>query len=122
MAYSFRNSVRKASPKSSVKLSESAPGHHYLQIDDAFKSRPDLRLAAVKAFFRAYQKNASNLDYTIEEVEKLVALAKESNRSTDDWFDAIFHLAQSDVMIAKFLFSTFAYLRGDLKSSKFACI
>ena len=97
-------------------MSESAPGHHYLQIDDAFKSRPDLRLEAVKAFFRAYQKNASNLDYTIEEVEKLVALAKESNRSTDDGFDAIFYHAQSDAMIAKFLLSTFAYLRGELPS------
>jgi hypothetical protein len=121
MAHSFRDSVRKASPKSSVKLSESTLGHHYLQIDDSFKSRPDLRLAAVKAFFRTYQNNASNLDYTIEEVEKLVALAKADNRSTDDWFDAIFYDGQSDVRVAYFLFSIFAYLRGELKSLKFAC-
>ena len=121
MAYSFRDTVRKASAKSSVKLSESALGHHYLQIDDAFKSQPDFRLAAVKAFFRSYQNDASNLDYTIEEVEKLLALAQASNRSTDEWFDAIFHHAQSDAMIAKFLLSTFAYLRGELKSSNFAC-
>jgi len=116
MAYSFRDTVRKASAKLSVKLSESTLGHHYLQIDDAFKSQPDFRLAAVKAFFRSYQNDASNLDYTIEEVEKLLALARASNRSTDDWFDAIFYHAQSDAMIAKFLLSTFAYLRGELPS------
>jgi len=116
MAKSVFDTVRNASQKPSFKLSESHLGHHYMKIDDSFKSNLDFRLAALKAFFRAYQSEVGKLDYTIEEVEKLLALAKESNCSTDDWFDAIYHHAQSDVMIAKWLLSTFAYLRGELPS------
>ena len=116
MAQSFLQAARQTSPKPSYKLTESSLGNNYLRIDDVFKGCTELRLEAIKAFFRSYQNNKHKLSYTIEEVETLIGWAKASNCSTDDYFDAIYHHAESDAGFAKFLFSTFSYLRNELRN------
>ena len=44
-------------------------------------------------------------------------MANELNASTDKYFDAVLKAAQENEKCARFLFSTFAYLRNELKSA-----
>jgi hypothetical protein len=117
MTTSFLDAVKQATPRQVLKLVNSPFGGKYLQIDDAFIKHPVLRLEAVKAFFRSYQNHRRTLAFLIEEVEVLIAKAKECGLSTDEFFDQIFHRAGDDVLVARFLFSTFAYLRNELIST-----
>jgi hypothetical protein len=116
MATSFFSEVKKATPNSCVKLIKSPLWENYRKIDDSLIDYPVLRMEAVKAFFRSYQNFSRNLDYTIEEVEALICMANSLNTSTDKYFDAILKKAKENEKCARFLFSTFAYLRNELKS------
>ena len=117
MARSFFSEVKNATPKSCVKLIESPLWECYSKIDESLIHNPVLRMEAVKAFFRSYQNFCRNLDYTIQEVEALISMANELNASTDKYFDAVLKAAQENEKCARFLFSTFAYLRNELKSA-----
>ncbi len=118
MAKSFFSTVKKATPKPSLKLVDSPFGKHYLKIDDGLLSCIDLRVEGVKAFFRSYQNYQSTLHFTIEEVERLISKAKEFNESTDEFFDNLLLMSKDNAKSAFLLSCTFAYLRNELPTSK----
>jgi hypothetical protein len=113
MKNSFSRSVKKATPKSCIKLVNSPFASEYLRIDSYFINQPDLRLESVKAFSRAYQKQKKNLSFTIKEVETFISSAKNAGLSTDEFFDSIFKRSQQDEKVAKLMLFIFLYLRGE---------
>jgi len=113
MATSFISAVTKATRKQVIRLVESPYGSKYLQVDDAFKNRPDLRLESVKAFFRTYQKQKAKLAFTIKEADTFIHAASNAAVSTDEFFDSIFRRSQKDEKVEKQMLFIFSYLRGD---------
>jgi hypothetical protein len=101
--------------KPTIRLFDSPLGTTYLALDDSFSHCMPLRLEAVKAFFRSYQTNKHLLEYRIIEVEHLLRLIPLQTCTSDQFFDLIYGQSIQDHGFAKFLLSTFSFLRGELQ-------